>query len=400
MKIGITDPLYQLFEIDLKSKECFKTVKDLLFHYKIPIELIIVREDGKIVTEDCSLSSKITLEIVRHLDLPKLTTLPQLHKKQKKAVYKKCFQKFNLETNTLQVVNHELNKKEFIDFFENTVIDTIKDYNMLKSGSKMGIALSGGKDSVAMLLVLAKKLGSSNIIAYTLHGWGHEQENTYNYAKEIPKKYGIKHHMIKDNEIEKAFNLNTNYKNIFETIKKTKKLTPNEKTLVLAQTQRRMVEVCAANDNIYDLFFALNKEDLLSEVILTYTTGHLAFPLPVRPVEPFTYCYPLAFLSKKEVGIYLYLAHPEYTKQEASQDVELGSQTAQFHIKLCDDLFDIWPGIEYELYSAYKKITGYMEDKIKFKKCKNCGSTLVKSSENNSPLCGGCEIYKRLGFID
>lgn len=401
MQIKVTDPLYNTFKINWQNNGR-QTVKELLDEYKIPVDLVIVRKDGQIVTEDCKLNSGISLEIVRHLDLPKLTTIPCLHKVQKRAVYVKRIQEFNLKKNTLHIINHELDKKGFISFFEDTVIDTINNYNMIKPHSSIGVALSGGKDSTAMLIVLAKhlkRMGSLDITAYTLQGWGFEQKNTYDYANSLVKKYNIKHKIITKEEIEKAFNLNTNYDKVFGTIKKTKKLTPNEKTLVLAQTQRRMVEVCAAKDRIYNLFFALNKEDLLSEVILTYTTGHLAFTLPVRPVQPFTYFYPLSFLSKKEVGIYLHLAHPEYTKQEASQRVELGSQTAQFHIKMCDDLFEIWPGIEYDLYTAYQRVTGYMKDKIKFKKCKNCGSTLVKSYENLSPLCGGCQIYKKLGFI-
>ena len=402
MRIFITDSLKKLFFIDVDINK-FSIVKELLRYYDIPIELVIVRKNGEIVTENVPITEDISLDIIRHLDLPKLSTLPVLRQKTKDSIYIKAVQKFDTNKNKITIFERELNKKDFINLFENTFLDTIKKYDMIPKHQKIGVALSGGKDSVSMALIIGKyfkKLGNPDITTYTLEGWGQEQENTYRYAREIPVKFDFKHRVITTEEITKAFHLNKKYEKVFEEIVKTKKLTPNEKTLVLAQTQRRMVEITAANDGIYNLFFALNKVDLLSEVILTYTTGHLAFSLPVRPVAPFTYYYPLAFLSKKEVAIYLNLAYPQYINQEPSQLVECGSQTAQFHIKFCDNLFEIWPGIEYELFSAYKKITAYMKDKIVLSKCRNCGSTLVDESNDTSKLmCGGCKIYKKLGFI-
>jgi Predicted ATPase of the PP-loop superfamily implicated in cell cycle control len=47
-------------------------------------------------------------------------------------------------------------KDHFIKYFEEKTINTIEKYKLIKSGEKIGVGVSGGKDSNALLFFLNK----------------------------------------------------------------------------------------------------------------------------------------------------------------------------------------------------------------------------------------------------
>ncbi len=54
----------------------------------------------------------------------------------------------------LEYANLQLCKDDFIRFFERRVKRTIERYGMFEKGSRVAVAVSGGKDSVALLHAL------------------------------------------------------------------------------------------------------------------------------------------------------------------------------------------------------------------------------------------------------
>lgn len=57
-----------------------------------------------------------------------------------------------------KAVIRELCKEHFVEFFEQTVVDTIASHQLLKKDERVAVAASGGKDSMTVLFLL-KKLG-------------------------------------------------------------------------------------------------------------------------------------------------------------------------------------------------------------------------------------------------
>lgn len=52
--------------------------------------------------------------------------------------------------------NKKLCKKHFIDYFEKKVLRTIRQFNLLEKKENLGVAISGGKDSLTLLCILNK----------------------------------------------------------------------------------------------------------------------------------------------------------------------------------------------------------------------------------------------------
>ncbi len=101
--------------------------------------------------------------------------------------------------------NLHLCTKHFTEYFERKVKYAIKKYNMIESGDRIAIALSGGKDSVTLTYVLHKFLSKRRdveLFAITVdEGIEGYRPPTVKIAKKITSELGIEHVVVsfKDN---------------------------------------------------------------------------------------------------------------------------------------------------------------------------------------------------------
>jgi len=78
---------------------------------------------------------------------------------------------------------------------EEKVLQTITKYNLIESGDKIVLGVSGGPDSVCMLLILNKlkeKLNFEIVVAHINHGLRENAKIDEEYVLELTKKLGIK----------------------------------------------------------------------------------------------------------------------------------------------------------------------------------------------------------------
>ena len=100
----------------------------------------------------------------------------------------------NVEDKNVEVMAH-LNDTRFIEYFERKVRKNIRQYKLFTKEDKIGVAVSGGKDSTACLYVL-KKLGYDvEAITIDAHIGCYTEENLKN-IKEVCKKYKVKLHVV------------------------------------------------------------------------------------------------------------------------------------------------------------------------------------------------------------
>jgi uncharacterized protein (TIGR00269 family) len=97
-------------------------------------------------------------------------------------------------------LDRHLCKRHFIADIEQRVTDTIKTRQMIAPGDCIAIALSGGKDSTALLLILKHILplwDGVRLVAITIdEGISGYREETMHSAEKLTRCLGIEHHSI------------------------------------------------------------------------------------------------------------------------------------------------------------------------------------------------------------
>ena len=107
----------------------------------------------------------------------------------------------NLPMNKKKVIMNNKEKatsrsdKKFSRKFEEEVLKTIMDYNLLKKGEKIIVAISGGKDSAVVLHLLVKFGYNPQAMILDLEIGSHSKKNLDN-VRELCKKLDVKLHVI------------------------------------------------------------------------------------------------------------------------------------------------------------------------------------------------------------
>jgi uncharacterized protein (TIGR00269 family) len=106
---------------------------------------------------------------------------------------KNCIEKpvMNLTNNNIQLC-----RQHFIKYFEKKVLNTIRNYKLIEKGDKVGVAVSGGKDSLTLLSllnVLKNKTKKFQLEAIAIdEGIKGYREKTLENAKKFCKENNVK----------------------------------------------------------------------------------------------------------------------------------------------------------------------------------------------------------------
>lgn len=90
---------------------------------------------------------------------------------------------------------------------EDQILETITKYNLIEFGDKIVLGVSGGPDSVCMLIVLNKlreKLKFDIVVAHVNHGLRENAKLDEKYVLELTQKLGIKCFVCHANIVEEA----------------------------------------------------------------------------------------------------------------------------------------------------------------------------------------------------
>lgn len=95
--------------------------------------------------------------------------------------------------------NESLCRKHFVESFEKRVRRTIREFRMIEKKDRIGVAVSGGKDSVTMLYLLKDICDDMRIPIVALsvdEGIKGYREKTLSVARENCKKLGVEHRIL------------------------------------------------------------------------------------------------------------------------------------------------------------------------------------------------------------
>lgn len=285
-------------------------------------------------------------------------------------------------------------KEHFIEYFEKKVFSTIKKYKLIERGDRVGVAVSGGKDSTVCFLILNKL---SEILEFEVvgilidEGIRGYREHTVKFLKKISKREDLELRIYSFKE-EFGYTLD-------EMVEISKERASWMRPCTICGVLRRwllnkaslevgvdkLATAHTINDEVQTFFMDLIKNNRRDLKRLGPFTGVSRIRGFVQRIKPFY------FVWEKETMTYI---------------LSLGI-LPPLHECPYAPLGDRWK-VRLSLYELERRIPGIHEkianfiidftkrfkgEKIILKRCKICGFP------TNRDICKGCEIRKTLGIL-
>lgn len=286
--------------------------------------------------------------------------------------------------------NEKLCRKCFIESIENKVKAAIAKYNMFKFDDRIAVAVSGGKDSVSLLHILAKierDFPRASLYAITVdEGIKGYRDEAIEIAAENCASLGVKHIVV---SFEDLYGL---------TLDEIAKLTEDSKLTACAYCgvlRRKALNIAAKKVKATKIAVAHNLDDEIQTFLLNIIHGdplRTARAESVFDEEPsfIPRVKPLCEILEKEVTLYAYLRNIRFQEFPCPY---AGAALRNDVRSMLNRLEEKHPGIKYTIYSSMIKIREALKNrlpKISLKRCKICGEPAV------SEICQACKLIQNI----
>jgi uncharacterized protein (TIGR00269 family) len=269
-----------------------------------------------------------------------------------------------------------------IDDIEERATLTIGKNHLIRAGDRIAVALSGGKDSTALLLLLSRLVQQwqdVTLVAITvdegIEGYRHE---TICAAERLTRQLGVEHHITGFFEL---------FGGDLDTLLKGRE---EQACSVCGILRKKALNVAAHRAGATKLATGHNLDDEAQSVLMNLMRGDL--PRLIRNSNSDTSgtfiprIKPLSFISEKEIAVYLMLIDawtdfPDcpYTRYALRREVR--SMLATFEYR--------HPGTMLHLMESKRKVQHYCAGSMvsdPIKKCTRCGDPC------SSDLCQVCQL--------
>jgi uncharacterized protein (TIGR00269 family) len=284
-------------------------------------------------------------------------------------------------------------RKCFAESIENKVRATISKYKMLNFSDRVAVAVSGGKDSLTLLEILAKmerKYPRAKLIAVTVdEGIAGYRDEALQIAMQTCKKLGIEHHST---SFKRLYGLTLD--EIVERIRKQKsELTPCAFCGVL---RRKAMNLAALDVQAEKIATGHTLDDEVQTSLLNIFHGDLPKIASEKPKTDQVHnrlvqkVKPLCEIPENESALYAYVKNLDFQNSpcpyasEAMRN-DIRNLLNQMEEKHSGTKFTVFKSIE-KLRPAIQKTTG----KNEFKNCIKCGEPAT------GDLCMACQMVEQV----
>lgn len=283
-------------------------------------------------------------------------------------------------------------RKCFIKSVERTVLRTIKRENLFEEKDKIMVALSGGKDSIALTHILSmieKKYGTEIFTVTIDEGIKGYREEGLAIAERVVKELGLEHYVVTFKEyygysLEEIYNL-ANAKGI--------RLLGCTFCGVL---RRWLLNQVALKFGATKVATGHNLDDEAQTVFINLIRGDVARIIrlgakPLKLREGFVpRVKPLRYVPEKEIAIYVYLkGYPMYERECPYVRASLRDEIRD----ILNRVEDRHPGTKFAMVKAVDKISCLLKGEVgEVKYCRRCGSP------SGRDICRMCELQSILGI--
>jgi len=273
-------------------------------------------------------------------------------------------------------------KNHFIEYFEKRVKKEIKKQGKTEEGSKIGVAVSGGKDSIATLHIMHdifSKRPDISLYAITVDEGikGYRDESikaTINNCKQL----SVEHHIITFKDA------------IGKTMDEIASIHDELRECTYCGVFRRFCLNTKTKElKINKLVTGHNLDDMSQSILMNFINGDmqkLARLGPHKKIQPdlVPRVMPLRIIPEKEVMLYALLKNIEFHNAECPYSLHASRRCYR---DIIDNLEYNNPGTRHSILNSYDSIKTLLFEKYpptKLNKCIQCGEP---TSQNKCKTC-------------
>jgi len=274
-------------------------------------------------------------------------------------------------------------KSCFKKSIEDKVRSTISKYSMFSPRDHIAVAVSGGKDSLSLLMILSKlkvRFPLSKLTAVIIdEGIREYREEAVSLAKALSDSLKVEHRLFSFKEFYQV--------TLDEVVQKHKKLTPCSYCGVL---RRRALEKAARIVEADKIATGHNLDDEVQTMLLNILHGGVerlvrTSPVLTDPEQRFIpRVKPLCGVYEREITLYAYVTGLEFQHIPCPhRNMALRGEIRD----LLNGLEQKHPGLKYTAYSSKMKLSGLLGSRRSMlNNCKVCGEW------TGNDLCEVCRI--------
>lgn len=279
--------------------------------------------------------------------------------------------------------------KHFKDFFETKVFKEFRKQVDLKGGKNIGVAVSGGKDSIVALRMLHKILEErrdSRLYGITIdEGIKGYRPKSLEIAEREYNKLGIDYEI---RSYEEEFGLPLDEIMEIEDI--------GMPCSVCGVFRRWMMNTMSKDADLDILATGLNLDDTAQTIMMNFCRADMKSMARLAPHDNVKEglvprINPLRKVPEKETYLYALLSNMDVHEQECPYaDTALRG----LYRDVIGNLEDNTPGIKFSILSSYEKIKDPVRDKYQgegeLDRCENCGEPCMNER------CKACQILSKI----
>jgi uncharacterized protein (TIGR00269 family) len=284
-------------------------------------------------------------------------------------------------------------KRCFAESIEEKVRATIAKYKMLDYNDHVAVAVSGGKDSISLLQVLAKmerKYPRATLVAVTVdEGIKGYRDEAMEIAQSNCKKLGIKHHSVSFKQLY-GYTLDEIVKRIHE---KANQLTPCAFCGVL---RRKALNIAAMDVKANKIATGHTLDDEVQTSLLNIFHGDIPKLAVEKPVTDQVHprliqkVKPFCEVPERESALYAYVKGVSFQ----STPCPYAGEAMRNDIRnLVNRIEERHAGAKFTVFKSIEKLRpaiATLAEKGEFKECKECGEPSA------GELCMACQLLKQI----
>lgn len=361
-------------------------------------------------------NDKIVSDMIRAYQLPEYCRTLRLWedegvesaKTYAESVYTKNVLWFN-DNGICEMKETQFDPDSFVKYVDDMFVQGIMEKKLIIENQKIVLALSGGRDSLALLYLLRRnkdKLPPHELVGVTVAETAASTKDI-TVAMEAIQNLGVKDYTVLPLEyVNETMNFKHGFENAIEKILVTEGR--GHSITLWHHVMRACVERFSRQRGISTISFGYHFEDLFSSVFRTYTLGTLlGESAPLKTWGEFTHTSPLWTITKKELTLYLKFVAPEtHSKQGSPTDYDRGDHNRDINYFMIDLLSGLWPGLGFNFFESLERLNkNYNIQKTEYETCSNCGITYTHAYGKDIDqrkfihVCNHCSHLMSVGEI-